>query len=93
MKTWIRNLVDPPGFSLPTSRGKFYPDFIVELIDGTVAVIEYKGPFRSDPYEIEKRAVGLLWSRKSGGKCRFEFVFKKGDNGESLSEQINLLLG
>ena len=94
VKSWIRNLDFAPGFSLPTSRGKFYPDFVVELVDGTVAVIEYKGQhLRSEPYEIEKRAVGLLWARKSVGKCRFEFVFKKGDSGASLSEQINLLLG
>lgn len=93
VKSWIRNLDFSPGFWLPTSRGKFYPDFVVELKDGRIAVVEYKGQhLRSEPYEIEKRAVGQLWARKSAGKCRFEFVFKKGDNGEPLSAQLNALL-
>jgi type III restriction enzyme len=93
VKQWIRNLDFAPGFWLPTSRGKFYPDFIVELLDGTVVVIEYKGQhLRSDPYEIEKRTVGLLWAKKSMPRCRFEFVFKNGDRGEALVEQLSKLL-
>jgi hypothetical protein len=41
--------------------------------------------------EIEKRAVGRPWARKSSGKYPFDFVFKVGDNGESLKEQLNVL--
>jgi len=93
VKSWIRNLDFAPGFWLPTSRGKFYPDFVVELKDGRMVVVEYKGQhLRAEPYEIEKRAVGQLWARKSASKCRFEFVFKKGDNGESLAVQLDALL-
>ncbi|MFN8696577.1 MAG: hypothetical protein ACK5XE_09705 [Burkholderiales bacterium] len=93
VKSWIRNLDFAPGFALPTSRGKFFPDFLVELIDGTVVVIEYKGQhLRSNPYEIEKREVGRLWARATNGKCRFDFVFKSGDKGESLPAQIDALL-
>ncbi len=93
VKSWIRNLDFAPGYALPTSRGRFFPDFLVELLDGTVAVVEYKGQhLRADAYEIEKREVGRLWARKSGDKFRFDFVFKKGDGGESLSEQIGALL-
>ncbi len=89
---WIRNLDYRPGFSLPTSYGNFFPDFLVQLIDGRVAVIEYKGQhLRNNPNEIEKRAVGKLWSRKSQGKHPFDFVFKSGDSGESLKEQLNAL--
>ncbi len=89
---WIRNLDYRPGFSLPTSYGNFFPDFLVQLTDGCVAVIEYKGQhLRANPNEIEKRAVGQLWSRKSSGKHPFDFVFKTGDNGESLKEQLNAL--
>jgi len=90
--TWIRNLDYPPGFSLPTSRQNFYPDFLVKLVDGRVAVVEYKGAQRSPlPEEIEKRAVGQLWSRKSSGQHPFDFVFKRGDSGESLASQLNSL--
>ena len=94
VKSWIRNLDFAPGFWLPTSRGKFYPDFVVELKDSRMAVVEYKGQhLRAEPYEIEKRAVGQLWARKGAERCLFDFVFKKGDGGQSLTEQINRLLG
>jgi type III restriction enzyme len=93
VKSWIRNLEDRPGFWLPTSRYKFYPDFIVHLHSGRMVVIEYKGAhLRNDPAEIEKRQVGLLWAEKSGAKCGFGFVFKKGDKDETMNEQVNRLL-
>lgn len=39
-------------------RWQFFPDFVVELLVGRVAVIEYKGAhLRTDPYEMEKRQV------------------------------------
>ena len=45
VKYWIRNLVrrDKGLFWLPLAHGKFYPDFIVELNDGRMLVVEYKG--------------------------------------------------
>ena len=93
VERWIRNLDTAPGFSLPTSRGKFFPDFLVKLVDGTVVVIEYKGQhLRADSYEIEKRAVGRLWAEKTKGQCRFDFVFKRGDGGEPLAQQLGALL-
>lgn len=44
-KRWIRNLVSESagGFNLPLSPGKFFPDFLVELNDGRLAIVEYKG--------------------------------------------------
>jgi type III restriction enzyme len=90
--TWIRNLDGDSGFNLPTSRGRFFPDFVVHLKDGRMAVVEYKGEhLRGFVPEIEKRAVGRLWATKSGGRCVFDFVFKKGDHGESLQAQIDAL--
>ena len=92
VERWIRNLDMAPGFSLPTSRGKFFPDFLVKLVDGTVVVVEYKGQFlRADAYEIEKRVVGRLWAEKTLGRCRLDFVFKRGDSGEPLAEQLGAL--
>lgn len=79
VKHWVRNLEQEPfGFCLPTSKGRFFPDFVAELVDGRIAVIEYKGGhLRNDPYEIEKRKVGELWAASSGGKCAFGFVYLK----------------
>ena len=89
----MRNLVtEPCGFALPTSRGRFFPDFVAELKDGRIAVVEYKGAhLLNDPYEIEKRQIGELWAAKSGGKCVFEQIAKERD-GVGLSGQLDKLL-
>lgn len=90
VKYWIRNLEQEPfGFCLPTSKGRFFPDFIVELMDGRIAVIEYKGAhLRNDPYEIEKRKVGELWAASSGGKCVFRFVYLE-EGGMNMEAQLD----
>ena len=90
VKHWVRNLDQAPfGFWLPTARGRFFPDFIAELLDGRLAVIEYKGAhLRNDPYEIEKRKVGELWAASSGGKCIFKAVYLE-DAGLNMDSQIN----
>jgi len=93
VKHWVRNLDRDPGFWLPVSKGRFFPDFIAEMTDGRIAVIEYKGGhLRNDPHEIEKRQVGELWAAKSGGRCAFRFVYLN-DNGMSMDAQISEILG
>ena len=74
---WVRNLDREPahGFSLPLSPGHFFPDFIAELTDGRVAVIEYKGAHLADSRgELYKKSVGDLWARQSNGKAVFGWV-------------------
>ena len=90
VKHWVRNLEQEPfGFCLPTSKGRFFPDFIVELMDERVAVIEYKGAhLRTLASEIEKCKVGELWAANSGGKCVFRFVYLE-DNGMCMEQQIS----
>jgi type III restriction enzyme len=94
VKHWVRNLVtEPCGFALATSRGRFFPDFVAELTDGRIAVVEYKGAhLLNDPYEIEKRQIGELWAAKSGSKCVFGQIAKEKD-GVGLSGQLDRLLG
>lgn len=89
---WVRNLDTAPcGFALPTSRGRFFPDFVVELKDGRVAVVEFKGAhLANDPYEIEKRQVGELWGARSVGKAVFGWVLME-CNGLSLPQQLDAL--
>jgi type III restriction enzyme len=63
VKHWVRNLDSDPiaGFWLPTSAGRFYPDFVCELTDGRIFVAEYKGAqLRAMPKEIEKDQVGRV---------------------------------
>ena len=93
VKHWVRNLDRDPGFWLPTSKGRFFPDFIAELADGRIAVIEYKGGhLKTIPEEIEKRQVGELWAAHSGGKCVFGFVYLE-DNGMNMAAQLDEVLG
>lgn len=48
VKYWLRNPVRR-GFSLPLAHNNFYPDFIAELNDGRILVVEYKGePYKSN---------------------------------------------
>ena len=90
---WVRNLTTAPcGFALATSKGRFFPDFVAELVDGRIAVVEYKGAhLLNDPYEIEKRQIGELWARKSGRRCLFGQIVKERD-GVGMSGQLDALL-
>ena len=93
VKHWVRNLVtEPCGFALPTSRGRFFPDFVAQLKDGRIAVVEYKGAhLLNDPYEIEKRQVGELWAGKSQSRCLFgQIALQQG--GLGMAGQLDALL-
>lgn len=92
VRHWVRNLeTEPFGFWLPTSRGRFFPDFVCELADGRLAVVEYKGAhLRNDPYEIEKRQVGRIWQDRGNGKYRFGFVFLS-EGGKNIQQQLDEL--
>ena len=92
----MRNLErDVPGaFWLPTSRGKFFPDFVCELTDRRVFVVEYKGEhLRNVPSEIEKDQVGRLWAERSGGKCLFLMAFEKDGQGRDVRGQLDAVIG
>ena len=73
---WVRNVERKPGsFWLQTASDKFYPDFIVRLYGGVTLAVEYKGAHISDSQDSrEKKQIGELWERRSGGKCRFVWV-------------------
>jgi len=89
VRHWVRNLDTAPfGFALPTSRGHFYADFVAELTDGRVALLEYKGAhLLNDPYEIEKHQVGALWARASAGRAVFGWL-----TAEGLARQLDDVL-
>jgi type III restriction enzyme len=92
VKHWIRNLSGHPetSFWLPTSIGRFYPDFVVELQDGRYWIIEYKGEHLIDKQETkEKKNIGELWAEKSGGKGIFLMAEKRNSKGQSLKDQLD----
>jgi type III restriction enzyme len=74
VRHWVRNVEKDErlSFWLPTSGNNFYPDFVAELLDGRVLVVEYKGKHllgnaRSD----ETLQVGRQWQESSGGDAAF----------------------
>ncbi|MDR3792994.1 MAG: DEAD/DEAH box helicase family protein [Terracidiphilus sp.] len=90
VKTWVRNLARKPGSSLAlqTSSDLFYPDFVAQLHDGRVLVVEYKGADRADTADAdEKRKLGKLWADRSSGKALF-LMAEKVKDGMSVAEQI-----
>lgn len=77
VETWVRNLEKKPAaaFWLQTEEGRFYPDFVAQLKDGRVAVVEYKGGDRiSNDDSKRKTRVGALWQARSDGKGVFLMV-------------------
>ena len=68
VRRWLRNLEHESagGFSLPLSPGRFFPDFIAELEDGRLALIEYKNSTLAQAAsERHKKVVGELWAERS----------------------------
>ena len=94
LKYWIRNVArHPNSFWLPTATDKFYPDFIAQMDNGRLVVIEYKGAHIADGSDTaEKRTIGELWERKSGGKGLFIIVEKNVD-GKDARQQLMTKIG
>ena len=98
LRYWVRNVArDPASFWLPTAAGRFYPDFVARLDDGRLLVVEYKGALLADePDTREKRAIGALWERESGGEGLFLMAEKSIDGRDvrrQLMEKIGALRG
>ncbi|MFZ5787203.1 MAG: DEAD/DEAH box helicase [Acidobacteriota bacterium] len=80
VRFWVRNLERQPisSFWLQTSTDKFYPDFVAQLENGRLLVIEYKGAHLVDsPDSKEKRAIGELWAERSAGRALFLMLTEK----------------
>ncbi|MEN2897379.1 hypothetical protein NDCJBJIB_02076 [Mannheimia haemolytica] len=77
------------GFSLPLAHQNFYPDFIVELIDGRILIVEYKGEqLKSNEDSKEKALIGNLWEKLSQGKGLFIMAVKSDENGQDVRTQL-----
>jgi type III restriction enzyme len=91
VKHWVRNVERQERFSfwLPTSTDHFYPDFVAELNDGRVLVVEYKGEvYKTNDDSREKKLVGAQWERASRGRCLFLFAVAEDEAGRSVFDQI-----
>jgi type III restriction enzyme len=90
VKHWVRNIEQQERFSfwLPTATDYFYPDFVAELHNGRLLVVEYKGePYATNDDSAEKRAIGQAWARASGGRGLFLMAEKRLD-GLDLAAQL-----
>ncbi|HEX8964512.1 MAG TPA: DEAD/DEAH box helicase family protein [Rhodocyclaceae bacterium] len=94
VKHWVRNLPRFPEFSfwLPTATDRFYPDFVAELSDGRLLVVEYKGEDRKTSDDArEKRQVGEFWAKETGNL--FLMAEAKDEAGRGVREQLRSLIG
>jgi len=82
IKYWVRNLPRRNwSFRLQTAKDWFYPDFVCQLNDGRILVVEYKGKHILEyAPEEEKKAIGAVWADRSKGKCIFVMPTKKDFN-------------
>ena len=88
VKHWVRNLVRLPEFAfwLPTATDYFYPDFVAELMDGRLLVVEYKGEgYATNDDSSEKRLVGERWAQVTGQRF---VMLEKTLNGMDMAAQI-----
>lgn len=94
VKHWVRNVERDERFSfwLPTATDYFYPDFVAELNDGRVLVVEYKGAHLLNADTDEKEQIGRQWAASSGGKCLFLLAVAN-DNGRDVAVQIAEKIG
>jgi type III restriction enzyme len=76
VKHWARNVAKHlNAFRLPRAEQNFYPDFVAELTDGRLFVVEYKGRLTVQD-AAEHRAVGEKWEQAMAGKGLFMIVEK-----------------
>ena len=92
--SWLR-VNFAPVFRCPAllviSSGRLFPDFVVEWLDGHIAVVKYKeAHLLNDHYEIEKRQTGEVWARKNPARCLFRRISKARD-GVGMSGQLHAL--
>lgn len=95
VRRWVRNVERQPDAAVwfATATDRFYPDFVAELADGRVLVLEYKGADRmGNPDTIEKDAIGRGWASRSGGRCLFATVSKR-PGAPPLDAQITAAIG
>jgi type III restriction enzyme len=97
VKHWVRNIPQQPhtSFHLPTAKNDFYPDFVCELLNGTVVVIEYKGGHLvTNDDSKSKEDVGNQWAKSSQGKHRFMMIRPQPEDAKhrTIEQQVNSIL-
>lgn len=89
LKHWLRNVANHPNsFQLPLAQGRTYPDFVAEMNDGRILVVEYKGAhLLNDPETKQKKIIGELWEKATQGKGLYIMAVKD-DEGRDVRAQL-----
>lgn len=93
VKHWVRNIAQVADFSfwLPTATDRFYPDFVAELHDGRLLVVEYKGEgFKTATDASVKRQIGESWAKITGNL--FLMAEEKDPDGRNVIQQLQATL-
>ena len=70
-----------------------HPDFVCELNDGRMLVVEYKGEaYVTNDDSAEKRAIGDKWAELSNGKCLFIMAVEQDGQGRDVRQQIKAVV-
>ena len=90
---WARNISrGDDAFSMPLSERNFYPDFIAELDDDRLLVVEYKGAHLIEGAQ-EKKNIGEKWAEGSKGRGLFLMAVAKDDYGRDVARQLADVIG
>ena len=66
---------------------------MVELEDGRILVVEYKGPHLAEtPEELHKKELGELWAARSGGRGLFLWAVERDRHGRGVREQLRVIV-
>lgn len=92
---WHRN-IDRKGFKI-NGFINHYPDFIVQLKNGRILMIETKGDYLDGSDSQKKLQLGTKWKNLAGSSYRYYMVFDKkkipGEGSYTLDEFSQLLAG
>lgn len=90
---WLRNKdSDSASFRLPMGGRTewFYPDFIGELVDGRLFVLEYKGELTGQSADtVEKTAIGKLWAAQDSSRYVYATIYGSASSGLTVAQQID----
>lgn len=89
---WHRNSERRRGFCI-NGFINHYPDFIVKMKSGRIAIIETKGKQLKNDDSKEKLELGKAWALKAGDKYRYFMVFKQDplDGAVSIERLLQIM--
>jgi len=95
VKCWVRNVErKDSSFGLPTSTDKFYPDFVAQLEDDRILVVEYKGKLYLQTDDSKgKKLIGEKWEAGRNGNVLFVMAEKKDAQGRDVRAQLVAKIG